>query len=254
MMVVVLLLACVGLVGGSGLGQQLGHQIPLAVHDGHDLLAVEGHPVGGDNGGGGVLFLQHLDGSVDLFLGCLAGAAEDQAGCVADLIVVELTEVLHIQFDLVDIGHGDKAVELNGQGLGHALHGAGDVGQLAHAGRLDEDAVGVIGLDHLLEGFPEVAHQGAADAAGVELVDLDARLPHEAAINADLTELVLDEDQLLAAEGLLDQLLDEGRLAGAQKAGENVNLGFGLCHGWLPLFLNNTVFISNLGFELLIPL
>ena len=63
---------------------------------------------------------------------------------MADLIVIELAEVLHIHFDLVDIGHGDKAVQQHRQGLGHALDRAGDIAQLADAGRLDEDAVGVV--------------------------------------------------------------------------------------------------------------
>ena len=89
----------------------------------------------------------------------------------------------------------------------------------------------MVGLHHLFQGFPEVAHQGAADAAGVQLIDLDARLPHEAAVDADLTEFVLDEDQLFAVEGFLDQLFDEGRLAGAQKAGEYIDLCLVFCHG-----------------------
>ena len=227
-MMVMLLLIPVGGVGGLGLLDELGHQVPLAVHDGHDLLAVQGGPVGGDDGGGGVLFLQQGHGLGHLGLVGVAGAAEDQAGSMAHLVVVELAEVLHIQLDLVHVGHGDKAVQHHGQGLGHALHGAGHIGQLAHAGGLDEDAVGMVGLHHLLESFPEVAHQAAADAAGVQLVHLDARFPHETAVNADLTEFVFDEHQLFAAEGFLDELLDQGSLAGTQKAGENIDLG--LCH------------------------
>ena len=149
---------------------------------------------------------------------------------MADLVIVELAEVLHIHLDLVHVGHGHKAVQDDGQGFGHAFHGAGHVGQLAHAGGLDEDAVGVVGFHHLLQGFPEVAHQGAADAAGVQLVDLDAGFPHEAAVNADLAEFIFDQDDALPGEALLDQFFDERGLACAQKAGKNINLGLILCH------------------------
>ena len=70
---------------------------------------------------------------------------------------------------------------------------------------------------------PEIAHQRAADAAGVHLVDLDAGLLHKAAVDADLTEFVLNEDDLLSGVGFLDHFLDQGRLACAQETGVNVN-------------------------------
>ena len=233
-MVVVLLLAGMGGVGGLGLLDQLGHQVPLAVHHRHDLGPGQGGPVGGHDGGGGVFLLQQRHRGVDLGLGGVAGAAQDQAGSMADLVVIELAEVFHIQLDLVHVGHRHKAVEGDGQGLGDPLHGAGHVGQLAHPRRLDEDAVGVVGLHHLLERFAEIPHQAAADAAGVQLVHLDAGLPHKAAVNADLAELVFDQHELFAPEGFVDQLFDEGRLAGPQKPRKNVDSGLVLCHGGSP--------------------
>ena len=147
---------------------------------------------------------------------------------MADLVVVELTEVLHIHLDLVDVGHGDEAAQLNIQMLGHALDSAGHVGQLADAGGLDNDAVGVVLLHHLLQSGAEIAHQRAADAAGVQLIDLDAGLLQKAAVDADLAELVLDEHDLLACKGLFDELLDKGGLTGAKEAGENIDLGHSL--------------------------
>mgnify|MGYP000202371035 CR=1 FL=1 len=136
---------------------------------------------------------------------------------MADLVVIELTKVLHIHLDLVHVGDGDKAVQDDGQILGDALDGAGHVGQLADARRLNEDAVRVVGLDDLLQCLAEVADQAAADAAGVQLIDLNAGLAHEATVDADLAEFVLDQDDLLTGEGLLDELFDKGGLAGARK-------------------------------------
>ena len=236
MVVLVLILVGMGHVGGAGLSQQLGDEIALAVHDGDDLCAGQDGPVGGDDGGSGVLLGQQGDGGSDLLLTGVAGAAQDDAGRMADLVVIELTEVLHIHLDLVHVGDGDKAVQDDGQILGDALDGAGHVGQLADARRLNEDAVRVVGLDDLLQCLAEIADQAAADAAGVQLIDLNAGLAHEAAVDADLAEFVLDQDDLLTGEGLLDELFDKGGLAGAEEAGENVDFGFLFSHSWVPLF------------------
>ena len=230
LVLVLLFLILVGvlLVGLGSHGDQLGLEIVLGGHSLEDLFTGQGVPGGGHDGGGGVLLPQHGHGSSDLLLGGVLGTAQDDAACMADLVVVELTEVLHIHLDLVHIGHGDKAVQLHVQVLGHAFHGAGHVAQLAHAGGLDDDAVGVVLLHHLLQGGAEITHQRAADAAGVQLIDLDAGLLQEAAVDADLTELVLDQNDLLAGKGLLDEFFDQSGLAGAQEAGKNINFGHSL--------------------------
>ena len=204
-------------------GDQLGLEVVLGGHGLQDLLTGQVIPCGGHDGGGGVLFAQHCHGSGDLFLAGGLGTAEQDAACVADLVIVELAEVLHIHLDLVHIGHGDKAVQLHIQMLRYALHGAGHIAQLAHAGRLNDNAVGVVLLHHLLQRGAEIAHQRAADAAGVQLVDLDAAFLQETAVNADLAELVLDQHHLLACKGLGDQLFDQSGFAGAKEAGEDIN-------------------------------
>ena len=230
MMVVLFFLVLLGvlLVCLGGHGDQLCLEVVLGGHGFQDLLTGQLVPCGGHDGGGGVLLAQHGHGGGDLLLAGGLGAAEQDAACMADLVVVELTEVLHIHLDLVHIGHGDKAVQLHIQVLGHAFHGAGHVAQLAHAGGLDDDAVGVVLLHHLLQSGTEIAHQRAADAAGVQLIDLDAGLLQEAAVDADLTELVLDQNDLLAGKGLLDEFFDQSGLAGAQEAGKNINFGHSL--------------------------
>ena len=230
MVFVLLFLVLVGVlcVSLGSHSDQLSLEVVLGGHGLQDLLAGQGVPGGGDDGGGGVLLTQHGHSGGDLFLGGVLGAAQDDAACVADLVVVELTEVLHIHLDLVDIGHGNEAAQLNIQMLGHALDSAGHVGQLADAGGLDNDAVGVVLLHHLLQSGAEIAHQRAADAAGVQLIDLDAGLLQKAAVDADLAELVLDEHDLLACKGLFDELLDKGGLTGTKEAGENIDLGHSL--------------------------
>ena len=220
-----LVLVGVLLIGLCSHGNQLCLEVVLGGHGLQDLLTGQFVPCGGHDGSGGVLLAQHGDRSGDLLFAGGLGAAEQDAACVADLVVVELAEVLHIHLHLVHIGHGDKAVQLHIQMLGHAFHSAGHIGELAHAGGLDDDAVGVVLLHHLLQGGAEVAHQRAADAAGVQLVDLDAAFLQKAAVNADLAELVLDQHHLLAGKGLFDELFDQGSFTGTKEAGENIDFG-----------------------------
>ena len=227
LVLVLLILAGMGGVGLGGQGQQTGGKVLPLRHGLEDLRAGQILPGCGDDGGGGVLFPQQGHRSGHLVGVGAAGAAEQDAAGVLDLVVVELAKVLHIQLDLVDVGHRHKAGQLHVQRLGHCLHRPGDVGQLAHARGFDEDAVGVVLLHHLAQRLPEIAHQRAADAPGVQLIDLDAGFLQEAAVNADLAKLVFDQHHLLSLEGLADQLLDQGGLASAQEAGENIDLG---CH------------------------
>ena len=236
-MMLFLILVRMGCVGSLCFAQQLGNQVALTIHNGNDLCTGQFVPIGGHNGGGGVLFLDQGNGCSDLLLVCGAGAAQDDAGCVADLVIIELAKVLHIHFDLVHIGHSHKAVQADRQGLAHTLNSAGHITQLANTGRLDQDAVRVIGLHDLFQCLAEVAHQGAADAAGVQLVNLNASLTHKAAVNADLAEFVFDQHDLFALERFLDELFDQGRFACTQKAGENINFSYLFCHGNIPFYL-----------------
>ena len=204
---------------------QLFLQGVLVLHGLQDLLAVQFLPRSGDDGSVGVVFPQQLYRVHELFFAHAAGAAEDDGGCVLDLVVVELAKVLHINLALGGIGHGDESVELDVVVL-HLLNRTDDVGQLAHAGGLNDDAVGLELEQDLLQGLAEVAYQAAADAAGVHLGDLYAGVLQKAAVDADLTELILNEDQFFAFICFLNELLDQGRLTGAQKAGKNINF----CH------------------------
>ena len=192
---------------------------------GEDGLAVQLVPRSRQNGGVGVLLAQHRGGSLELFLRELLRAGKNDRAGGLDLVVVELTEVLHIDLDLAGVGHGDIAVELElARALvDRALDGDDDVRELADAARLNEDAVGVELRHDLFERLVEVTDEGAADAARGHLGDLDARLLQKAAVDVDLAEFVLDQHELFAAVGFRDQLFDERGLAGAQKAGENVN-------------------------------
>ena len=224
--VMVLVLVLVVLLGGLGLEVlELGGQRVAPLHRLEDLLAVELRPRRGHDRGGRVLLAQQRDGGVELLGADALGAREDDGARVLDLVVEKLAEVLHVHLALVRVHDGREAVEHQLVGL-YALHGADDVAQLADARGLDEDAVGVELLEHFLQRVGKVAHEAAADAAGVHLVDLHAGVLEEAAVDGDLAELVFDQHDLFARVGLGDQLFDQRGLAGTEKTGENINF----CH------------------------
>ena len=202
----------------------------LVLHGLQDGLAVQVVPGGGDDGGVGVVLTEELHGIQQLLLAHAVSTAENDGSSMLHLVVEELTKVLHVDLALCGIGHGDKGVQLD-VGVVQALNSTDDIGQLAHARGLDEDTVGLILHQDLLQGLAEVTHQAAADTTGVHLGDLHAGILQEAAVDADLAELVLDQHQLFALVGLLDELLDESGLTGSQEAGKNINFGHTLPPG-----------------------
>ena len=196
--------------------QQLLGQGVAVLHGGEELRPGEVVPGGSDNGGRGVLLPQQGNRLLQLPGGELLGAAEDNGPGVLDLVGVEFAEVLQVDPALGGVGHRDGTAQNHlRHRLRHALDRPDHVGELAHAGGLDEDAVRVELVHHLFQGLAEVPHQGAADAPGVHLRNLNARVLQKAAVNADLAKLVLNEHQLLALQGLVQQFFDERGLASA---------------------------------------
>ena len=220
---IVALLVIIVIMGRLGELLQGRLQGVLALHGGEDRLAGKLAPGGGDDHGVGVVLPKQGQGLGELFLAHVLGPAQDDGAGALHLVVEEFAEVLHIDLGLLGVHHGGEAVEGDVVGV-DPLHGADHVGKLAHARGLDQDSVGsVLGKD-LFQRPAEVPHQGAADAAGVHLVHLNARILHEGAVDADLAEFVLDQHQLFALVGFRNELLDQGRFPRAQKAGEDVNL------------------------------
>ena len=194
---------------------------------GKDGLAVQLVPGGGEDGGIGVLLTEHGNRLLQLLSGQLLSTGEDDGAGGLHLVIIELTEVLHVDMDTGGIAHSHIAVKLHFGNILHGLlHSADDIGQLTHAGRLDEDTVRLELLIHILEGLGEIANQRAANAAGGHLGDLHTGFLQKAAVNADLTEFVLDQHQFLPGIGLSQQFFDQCGLACAEKAGYNIDL----CH------------------------
>ena len=189
---------------------------------GEDILTGEIVPGGGDDDGIGVQIAKHSNALLDLVSLRALGMREDYGRGVRDLVAVKFAEVLQVHLALIHIGNGGEAVELCTVLLCGASR-ANDVGELSYSRGLDDDSVGLELVDDLLECLREIAHERAADTARVHLGDLDARIGEEAAVDADLTEFVLDEHELFALIRLGNKLFYKCSLSGAEEAGEYIN-------------------------------
>ena len=208
--------------------QQVGHllgQGGVALQGIHHLLPGQLLPRGGHQGRLGIMLPQDGNSGIQFCLGNGVGTGKEDGGGGFDLIVVELAKILAVNLYLACVGNCHSIAQGHIRS-GDLLDGTDDIGQLAHAGRLDQHPVRMEAFNDLLQGLAEVAHQGAADAAGVHLGDFDTGVLEETAVNADFTELVFNQNQGLSFIPLLNHFLDEGGLAGTQEAGINVDF----CH------------------------
>ena len=121
-----------------------------------------------------IVLTDQLNCLFELCVAAILGAAEDYSLCVLDLVVEELTEVLHIHLALNGVNYRDEVIYGDASLLGNIRDGLDNVRELAYARRLDDDAVGFELLHNLYQCPAEIADQSAADAAGIHLGDLDA--------------------------------------------------------------------------------
>ena len=192
----------------------------VLLHDLKDLRAAELIPGGGDQTGGGVDALEQFHGGGGLgAVGGVCAAEDDQIGA-RHLIVEKFSEVAGVHFALSRVYHGGFGSDCRAV---DALDRVRYVGELADAGRLDQDAVGRIVGHDLGQRLGEVAHERAADAAGIHFGDLHAGVLQERAVHRDLAELVFDQNELFILIALGDQLSDQRGFACSEKSGKNID-------------------------------
>ena len=118
---------------------------------------------------------EHFHGLRNLCLVGNIGTAHHDSTGAFHLIIEEFAEVAHVHFAFLSIHNGGIAVEDHfGNVRLNILHRNDNIGELAHAGGLDQDPVRMIGLDHFAKRCAEIAYQRTADAARIHLPDLDA--------------------------------------------------------------------------------
>ena len=194
----------------------LEHVLVHSLADGHtaDLC-----PRRGDEARRGIKPLEQRQRGLYLLLGGAIGARQDYKVGAFHLIVEELTEVAHIHFALARIDNGAFCTYLRAL---NTLDGLCNVAELADAGRLDNNAVRLEIVDDLLERFCKIAHECAADAAGIHFGYLDTGVLEEPAVDRDLTELVLNKHKLFALVALGNELADKRGLACTEKTGKYI--------------------------------
>ncbi len=223
------------------LRKNLALQIGFALNGLQNGLAVQILQRCRDDGRFGVVLANQRGRFIDLLLRSLVRACEENRSRILNLVHKELAEVLEIYPGLGGIHHRHRAVQLQLRNLRRRLlDGAHHIVQLSDARGLDQDSLRRIGRHDLLQGCIEISDQRAADAAGIHLTDLNAGFLQKAAVNADLTEFILNKDHLGPRQCIADELPDQRGLAGSQKAGNNIYL----CH--IPLSFLLQIFSAAL--------
>ena len=77
-------------------------------------------------------------------------SGQNNAGCIANLIIKELSKVLVIEFCLGRIHNGYRPIQVHGKICRYGLYCRKNIGELPHSGRLNKDSVRLIGLNYLL--------------------------------------------------------------------------------------------------------
>ena len=211
---------------------QISRNLCLTLHRFHQLRAGKLVPRCGDNGSLRIVFPQHSNSGIQLLLRDAVGTGQDNGRSSFDLVIVELTEVLHINLNLTGIYNRHCAVQ-NHILIGHLFHSRHHIGQLAHTGGFNHDPVGIVLCNHLIQSLTKIAHQAAADAAGVHFRNIDTRILQETAINTDLTKFIFDQHQFLSRITFGDHLFNQSCFAGTQKAGVYINFCHLLFHAFL---------------------
>ena len=108
----------------------------------------------------------------------------------------------------------------------NSLHRLDHIRQLADTGRLNDNPVRLILGQHIFQRRIKVSHQGAADTAGIHLIDLNTGLLQKSTVDTDLAKLIFNQNHFLSLKSFRDQLLDQCRLSGSEETGDNIYL----CH------------------------
>ena len=177
-------------------------------------------------------FANQGDGLINLLLIGNVRARKHNGLCILHLVVEELAKVLHIELRLLHIDQCDRGVARNEKLFLDVRNRAQYVRELTHTGGLDDNAVRRVLTENLLQRGREITDQGAANAAGIHLPHLNARILQKAAVNADFTEFVLNEHYLFAGQCLREQFFNKSGLSRTEKTGNDIYLS--LCHDEPP--------------------
>ena len=196
MLVIMMMVFCLLLLMMQGC-QGLYLQGILTLNRGQKHLAGQLIPGCGNYCSLGIMLLNLSGAELQLLRTGLLTAGENNRRRVLNLVNKEFPEGLELLGGLERIDHGHQGSHLTIHGLRHLHDRYHNVRQLGHTGGLHENPVRMIGLNNLSQIRCKVADQRTANAAAVNLRHGDSCLLEKTGVNADLTELILNNNDLL---------------------------------------------------------
>ena len=137
-------------------------QRSFSLHSLPDLTAGQIIPGSCNDGSLRIMLPEERDCSIQLLLGNRICAGHDNRGSSFDLVVIELTKVLHIHLYFACINDRNRVSQGN-LAVGNLINSGDHIGELTYSGGLNNDPVGSIFADHLRQSFAKITNQTAAD-------------------------------------------------------------------------------------------
>ena len=132
------------------------------LHSSKNILSIKAIPGGSYDNCIRIMLAKKSYALGNFLISCTLSMRKHDRGCVLDLIVVELAEVLHIHLALVYVCNGGKAIKLCTMLLGSFCR-ANNVGKLANARGLNNNSIGIILLQHLYKRLGEISDERTTD-------------------------------------------------------------------------------------------
>ena len=142
------------------------------------------------------------------------------------LILKKLSEILKIYPGLFTVSHRNPARHFNIHITPHSLYRPDNIRQLSNAGRLNENPVRMVLLNHLAERLTKISHKSTADASGIHLRNLNPCILQKTSVNTNLSKFIFNQHQLLPGKNLFKKQLNKRSLPRPEKARNNIYL----CH------------------------
>ena len=117
--------------------------------------------------------IDHLYSCFEFFLFNTIGSGQNNSRSIFDLIIIELSKVLHIDLYFTGINNCNCVTKDNLL-IRYLLHCRNNIRKLAYTRRFNNNTVRSIFRKHLLQGFSKIANQAAAYTTGIHFGNINA--------------------------------------------------------------------------------
>ena len=169
-----------------------------------------------------VVLTEHSNCRIQFLLWDAVSTGENNRTGSFNLVVIELTKVLHIDLYLAGIYHSNGTIQHDIL-IGDLFNGSHHIGQLAHAGGFNDNSIRVIICNYLIQRLSKVTYQTTADATGIHFGNIDTCILQKATVYADFAKLIFNENQFLACITFCNHFFDQCCFSCSQEAGVYIN-------------------------------